>query len=93
MIRPLALLLTALYVFGCNGEGGGEPYPSMAVRHQHKELILSRIDREPYKSLLDKVRERAGREYREEESPDAWDFRAHGENGETAAAAAFLAWL
>jgi hypothetical protein len=95
MIRPLALLWAAFGVFCCNGEGGGEPppYPSMAVRHEHKQLILSRIDRDPYNSLLEKVRERASREYREEQSPDVWDFRAHGENGETAAACAFLSWL
>lgn len=95
MIRPLALLLAAFFVFCCNGEGGGDqpPYPSMAVLHQHKELILSRVDREPYQSFLTKVRDRATRDYREEDSPDVWDFRAHGQNGETAAANAFLAWL
>ncbi|MFC1654435.1 hypothetical protein ACFL2F_01410, partial [Myxococcota bacterium] len=95
MIRPLALLMAAFCAFCCNGEQGEQspPYPSMALLHQHKELIQSRIDREPYKSLLEKVRDRAAREYREEASPDAWDFRAHGENGETAAANAFLAWL
>ena len=95
MIRPLALLLAAACISGCNGEGGGDdpPYPSMAVRHEHKELILPRIDREPYQGLLQKVRDRAAREYREENNPDVWDYSAHGTNGETAAACAFLAWL
>lgn len=95
MIRPLALFVAVFWAVNCNGEGGGDepPYPSMAVSHPHRELILSRIDREPYKSLLEKVRDRAAREYREEADPDFWDFGAHGENGETAAACAFLAWL
>lgn len=95
-----ALVVATGFVPACGGEGGdGDPapvqvvYPRLLARPEHRDLILGRIDREPYKAIFEQVRAQAERPYEEDEDPDHWDHRANGHNAETAQANALLAWL
>ncbi|MFA6032519.1 MAG: heparinase II/III family protein [Myxococcota bacterium] len=65
--------------------------PSLLVRPQDKQVVLSRIEREPFRSILDGIRQTAGRPHLDL-PPDTFDSNEQY-NGETAQAAAFLAWL
>jgi len=84
---------------GCSGkavdEDTAEPlgYPRLMVTSEHKAIILDRVDREPYASILAGVRETAALDYEQDEDPDVWDHDANGDNAEVAQANAFLAWL
>jgi hypothetical protein len=62
------------------------------VQPEHKVLILSRMDREPYAMIQSQIEERAAEAYRED-SPDEWDADPNGKNGMVAQANALLAWL
>lgn len=62
------------------------------VRPEHKALILSRIDREPYAMIMAQIEDRAAQEYRDD-NPDEWDSSPNGQNAMTAQANALLAWL
>jgi len=68
------------------------PRPWLMVRPEHKALILSRVDREPYATILAQIQDRAAQAYRED-NPDEWDSGPNGENGMAAQANALLAWL
>jgi len=68
------------------------PRPWLMVRPEHKALILSRVDREPYAMILSQIEQQAAKEYREDSSEE-WDSGPNGENGITAQANALLAWL
>lgn len=68
-----------------------ELFPNMIVRPEHKQMLLDRIENEPYASILEQVRGQAAREH-VELGEDVFDSGESG-NGETAMAAAFLAWL
>ncbi len=68
------------------------PRPWLMVRPQHKALILSRIDREPYATILARIEDQADQDY-EEDNPDEWDASPNGHNGMTAQANALLAWI
>ena len=92
------LLTTALGIALASACGGADPYPAgehptLAVKPEHKEIILARVGREPYATLLARIEERAARDYVEEDDDGVWDYDAHGKNGMTAEANAFLAWL
>ena len=67
-------------------------YPRLFVQQDQKELILSRIDREPYQTILQRIQARAEREACVP-GDITWDYGAYGHNGEIAQANAFLAWL
>lgn len=92
---PLCALLFVVLVVACGDDGTSDPrvYPTLAVKPEHKALILERIERDPYSRVLDRIRELAARDYVEEENDAIWDHNAHGRNGQTAQANAFLAWL
>ena len=66
-------------------------YPSLMVTPDHKPLILSRLDREPYISIHAEIEAQADEDYEEDEP--AWSSSIHGRNAERAQANAFLAWL
>ncbi len=66
--------------------------PSLLVRPEDKDRILSRIEREPFKSILEKIRAVAERDHYDFPEPDTFDSKEQV-NGETAQSAAFLAWL
>lgn len=94
----LALPASLLGVGPCSGPPTDNPpqdpppRPWLMVRPEHKALILSRIDREPYAMILAQIEERAAQEY-QQDSPDEWDSSPNGQNGMTAQANALLAWL
>lgn len=91
------LLIAAL--FSCSGPadtGATEDplgFPRLMVTDDHRSLILSRVEREPYASILADIREIAARPYEQDADPAVWDHDANGHNAETAQANAFLAWL
>lgn len=103
LIRVATVLLAALLV-ACPSVDDPDPdptpeptpaapaYPSMMVTPDHKPLILSRLDREPYITILAEVEAQADEDY-EPHDPDAWSASIHGRNAERAQANAFLAWL
>jgi Heparinase II/III-like protein len=99
-LAAVLLLASVGLVPACGDEGGDlspaptkVTYPRLMARPEHRDLILSRIDREPYATILEQVRTLAAREYQPDEDPMHWDDGANGRNGETAQANAFLAWV
>lgn len=79
---------------------GGQPdthptdrdFPHLAALPKHRELILDRIDREPYGSILKEIVKKA--ELVEKRSPEnIWDVDINGYNAKIAQANAFLAWV
>lgn len=95
-IAVAVLTMTALAGCGDDSSSNGRPpvtYPRLMARPEHRELVLERIEREPYATILADVQDRASRVYEEDEDPEVWDARANGENGKTAHANAFLAWV
>ena len=100
--RPLCVLLAAL-LLGCPtasepSDPTPEPtpaavsYPSMIMAAEHKPLILSRLDREPYVTVLADIEATAAGDY-EAADPSEWSHSIHGRNAERAQAHALLAWL
>jgi hypothetical protein len=85
----------ALLLLGCAaGDGGASgAFPRLLFRPEHRELILSRLDRAPYDMLLEGIEETAAGDYEEDGDPDIWDHDANGHNAEVAQANALLAWL
>jgi hypothetical protein len=65
----------------------------LLARPADREVVLARIEREPYATLLAEIVSRAEREYEEDEDPAHWDPHANGRNGTVAMCNAFLAWL
>ena len=90
--RALAALAVAAFGSGCDSAASAYE-PHLAVRAEHKALILERIGREPYATLYQRVLDRAARDYREGPDPMIWDTSANIENATTTQANAFLAWL
>lgn len=97
--RRGALATLALAAAACGAgdlEAGGQHgtgvHPRLLARPEHRELLLERVDREPYASILATLRRRAARAYAEEPDPASWDHQTNGDNASTAQANAFLAW-
>lgn len=67
-------------------------HPSLLVTAADRDVILGRVDREPYASVLAELRAHAALPLRELPS-DAWDHSVYGHNGCVAQANAMLAWL
>ncbi|MCG8421812.1 MAG: heparinase II/III-family protein [Proteobacteria bacterium] len=99
MIRARLVVLATGLLFsasvGCADDDSSRfgEHPTLMVTAAHKDPILSRVDREPYATLIARIRDRAARDYQEESDAEVWDHLAHGHNGLTAEANAFLAWL
>lgn len=68
-------------------------FPSLLATPADKPRVLARLGDEPFATLVALLREQASRPAREREDPQVFEANAHGENGATAQAAAFLAWL
>lgn len=94
-----ALACAALTAAACGTDAPGpsEPrdtgvHPRLLARPEHRDLLRSRVDREPYASILATLKRRADRPYEEEPDPASWDYRTNGNNASTAQANALLAW-
>ncbi|WP_437298079.1 heparinase II/III domain-containing protein [Sorangium sp. So ce426] len=94
-----ALACAALATAGCGTDAPGpsEPrdtgvHPRLLARPEHRDLLRSRVDREPYASILATLKRRADRPYAEEPDPASWDHKTNGNNASTAQANALLAW-
>ncbi|MCC6217310.1 MAG: heparinase II/III family protein [Polyangiaceae bacterium] len=68
-------------------------YPSLLATPADKARVLARLGDEPFATLIAALREQAARPQREREDPLVFEASPHGDNGATAQAAAFLAWL
>ncbi len=94
------LLVVAALLLGCPSEPPPDPeptpaapaYPSMMVRAEHRQIILDRLEREPYVTILAGIQAEAAQSY-EQDDPQAWDSGINGRNAERAQANALLAWL
>jgi len=94
---------SALLFAGCGDEGGDPPgtpeglpprpdfAPSLILLPEDKPRILERVGREPYASIHAAIEADASRDH-VDLPPDTFDSPEQ-KNGETALAAAFLAWL
>ncbi|WP_437984661.1 heparinase II/III domain-containing protein [Sorangium sp. So ce117] len=94
-----ALACVALTAAACGSDtpGPSEPrdtgvHPRLLARPEHRDLLRSRVDREPYASILATLKRRADRAYEEEPDPASWDHKTNGNNASTAQANALLAW-
>ncbi|CAN91158.1 hypothetical protein predicted by Glimmer/Critica [Sorangium cellulosum So ce56] len=94
-----ALACAALAAAGCGTDAAGpsQPrdtgvHPRLLARPEHRDLLRSRVDREPYASILATLKRRADRAYEEEPDPASWDHKTNGNNASTAQANALLAW-
>ncbi|XXX78698.1 heparinase II/III family protein [Sorangium sp. So ce134] len=93
----LAALALAAAACGADASGASEPrdtgvHPRLLARPEHRDQLRSRVDREPYASILATLKRRAERPYAEDPDPTAWDYRTNGDNASTAQANALLAW-
>jgi hypothetical protein len=80
---------------GCSSEGPVEPaprHPVLIATAAEKEVVLDRLDREPYATILATIEAIAAEPY-EEPTPAPWDHRTIGHNNTTAQANALIAWL
>ena len=66
--------------------------PRWVVTPDRRDAILDRIGREPWAAILEQVEADAARDLVDPD-PEVWDHDAHAANGQTALAAAMLAWL
>ena len=72
--------------------GPYEPFhPHLVVTPDQRDVVLSRLDREPYSSILAELTAQADREIRSAEV--AWNASEQNSNAQSASANAFLAWL
>lgn len=67
--------------------------PWLVARPEHKGLVLSRVEREPYATILAGIRYTASRDYEEDGDPAVWDVFAISRNAQVAQANALLVWL
>lgn len=67
-------------------------HPRWVVTAEQREPILARLDRQPWASALQILEEDAARSLVEPD-PEHWDHDTHASNGQTAMAAAMIAWL
>lgn len=91
-----ALSLALLFGWGCS-DPDDKPvtpqHPRLAVRPEHKALVLARLGREPYATVLAGLRITADRDWEEDPDPTRWNVDSNGRNAKTAQANAALAWL
>lgn len=93
----LACVALAAAACGSDAPGPSEPrdtgvHPRLLARPEHRDLLRSRVDREPYASILATLKRRADRPYEEEPDPASWDHKTNGNNASAAQANALLAW-
>ena len=67
-------------------------FPHLAAVPEDKERVLRRIDKEPFKTILNAIRQRAAQSPTAME-PGVWDVDKCGENAKIAQANAFLCWI
>ncbi|WP_437591211.1 heparinase II/III domain-containing protein [Sorangium sp. So ce1000] len=93
----LACVALAAAACGPDASEASEPrdtgvHPRLLARPEHRDVLRSRVDREPYASILATLKRRADRPYEEEPDPASWDHVTNGNNASTAQANALLAW-
>ncbi|HJL15419.1 MAG TPA: heparinase II/III family protein, partial [Sandaracinaceae bacterium LLY-WYZ-13_1] len=67
-------------------------HPTLLVTPDDRDVILARVERDPYDHVLAELRAQAAEELRTPD-PEKWDHSAYGHNGCIAQANAMLAWL
>lgn len=67
-------------------------FPHLAALPSHKETILKKIEREPYKSILKEILNRSNLLVKSS-NDNVWDVDVNGYNAKIAQANAFLGWL
>lgn len=68
-------------------------YPRLWVHPEHKAIVLDRIEREPYISVLAALHERIDKPPEERPDPAVWHLDTELHNASIVRGAAFLAWL
>ena len=96
----IGALVAAFAACGCSDDGGHTPPPSgddgvhpvLIATDAQKDIVVERLDREPYASILADIEAIAARPS-EEPTPQPWDHGTIGHNNTTAQANALIAWL
>lgn len=73
-------------------EGRG-PHPWLVATPTDRDVVLARLDREPYLTAYAELLAQADADWQDRAEPAVWDDGAHGHDAEVTFANAFLAWL
>jgi len=90
----LVILLLQICAEGCRKKTNFvvNPHPHMLMLPEHKEIVLQRCEREPYKTMLERISATASLDY-DPGDPEVYDSNPEGNNASIAQANALIAYL